>query len=242
MHSLSVMESHSEGALPASGPKLMAAIEQATSHLNTLASRNGFDKDGWPNHARLWRVLLAQSKELGTSGVAPNILKGDLASPLGIKLDERRWKSFEKWYERHIGANLRHLAERSKIPALKAVRKSNRKGGYPEASEAIFFLAFCEAEKTAPITVTGQIASVNYRGKVTRFFSQIGFSGKTLVFSSVEERWRYGLSIMLFSIFLLLLCFFFPADANRWLFVVASIVYFVIGIFDIDGAQRGKIR
>ena len=123
MHSLIVKKAQSTGPLPAAGPKLIQAIDQALAHLNSLAARN-YEREGWPDHAKLWRELLNQSKEGSKRGIAPNILKGDLAIPLGLKVDGRRWKLFEKWYERHIEPSLTQLAERSKIPALKANRNS----------------------------------------------------------------------------------------------------------------------
>ena len=241
MHSLTVKKAQSTGPLPAAGPKLIQAIDQALEHINSLAARD-YEREGWPDHAKLWRELLNQSKAGSKRGIAPNILKGDLATPLGIKVTGRSWQLFLNWFDRHIEPSLTQLAERSKIPALKAIRISNPKGGFPDTSEAIFFLFFWEAEKIAPTTDTSQIASVEYREKLKRFFSQIGFSRKSSIFSSVEERWRYGLSILLLSIFLLLLTLFFPADANPGLFIMASVAFFLIGILDVDGARKGKIR
>lgn len=222
MHSLTVKRAQSTGPLPAAGPKLIQAIDQALAHISSLVARD-YEREGWPDHAKLWRELLNQSKEGSKRGIAPNILKGDLATPLGLKVTGRRWQLFLNWFDRHIEPSLTQLAERSKIPALKPIRKSNRKGGFPEASEAIFFLVFRETEKIAATTDIKQVASMKYWGKLTLFFSRIRLPGKSLIFSSVEDRWRYGLSILLLSIFLLLLCFFFPADANRWLFIVASV-------------------
>jgi len=241
MHGLTVKTAQSTEPLPAAGPRLIQAIDQALAHINSLAARD-YEREGWPDHAKLWRELLNQSKEGSKRGIAPNILKGDLASPLGFKVTGRRWQLFLNWYNRHIEPSLTQLAERSKIPVLKAIRKSDPKGGFPETSESIYYLIFVDAEKIVPTTDTRQIASVGYREKLMRFISQIEFRGKSSIFSSVEERWRYGLSILLLSIFLLLLTFTFPIDANRWLFIVASVVFFLIGIFDLDGARKGKIR
>jgi len=241
MHSLTVKKAQSTGPLPAAGPKLIQAIDQALEHINSLAARD-YEREGWPDHAKLWRELLNQSKAGSKRGIAPNILKGDLATPLGIKVTGRSWQLFLNWFDRHIEPSLTQLAERSKIPALKAIRNSNPKGGYPDTSEAIFFLVYGDAEKIAPTTDTRKIASVEYRDMLTRLFSQIGFSRKSSIFTSVEERWRYGLSVLLLGIFLLLLTFFFPANANRWLFIVASVAFFVIGICDVDGARRRKLR
>ncbi len=45
---------------------------------------------------------------------------------------------------------------------------------------------------------------------------------------------------LLLSIFLLLLCFFFPTDANRWLFIVASIDFLVLEFMKLTAREKDK--
>lgn len=137
--------------LPASGPKLGEAIDQALRHLNDLAIRRDFDPKSWPQHAKLWRELLKQSKEKGRSGrnIAPNLLKGDLAAPIAVNLTGRHWGRFQKWFERSVAPELISISLHSKVPAVKAVRVANPKGGFPDQSEAMFFLAYFDPAEDA---------------------------------------------------------------------------------------------
>lgn len=45
---------------------------------------------------------------------------------------------------------------------------------------------------------------------------------------------------LLLSIFLLLLCFFFPTDANRWLFIVASVDFLVLEFMKLTAREKDK--
>lgn len=141
---------HQTQKIPASGPRLTEALTQAQEHLDVLARKNNYDHDGWPDHARLWRSLLEQSKSrMGPDRLAPHILKGDLASPVGVRLSGRYWTFFIKWFERVVVPGLNEQSLQSGIPVLVPVRVSNRNGGYPESSESIYFLAFASKGKSS---------------------------------------------------------------------------------------------
>lgn len=104
------------------------------------------------------------------NGVAPNILKGDLAAPIGIKLDGRHWSAFLKWFDRTIASELLNRARDSNVPALQAVRRSNPKGGFPDKSESVFFLAFldedvCLASPSEPESAKPIDSKQRYLGK-----------------------------------------------------------------------------
>ena len=65
--------------LPASGSKLIAALDQA---LNQIEGSEEASRRANPIHLSLWKEILLQSKKLSTKGVAPNLLKGDVASSI----------------------------------------------------------------------------------------------------------------------------------------------------------------
>lgn len=214
--------------LPASGPKLESAIVQAIMQLEKLAARRDFDHEGWPEHAKVWRELLSQSKDRSNREVAPNILKGDLAALPRARLNSRSWQGFEKWFDRYVAPELAILASDSGIPALKAVRHSNQKGGRPEHSESIYFLAYMDQ----PAMTTPRFQSREIAASVEQ--DDLG--------CWVQRRWRFGVSMGLLGLFLLGLCTYLPADGNRPLFVVFSVILAVVGLWDMDGANKGFPR
>lgn len=132
----------SDAPPPATGDLLEPAIDQALAQLAGLAIRRNFRDGEWPSHAKLWRELLQQSRMRAQQGTTPRIPKGDLAAPIGIRLDGRHWTFFENWHERYVAEELRMRASDSGIPALRAVRHANRAGGHPDKTEAMIFLAF----------------------------------------------------------------------------------------------------
>lgn len=132
----------SSSILPAAGEMLEPAIAQALAHLDQFAKKQGFWGGDWPDHPRLLRELLIQSRDQATQGVSPQIAKGDLAAPARIKLDTHYWARFETWFNRRIQTDLREHARISGIPALRAIRQTSPKGGHPSRSEARIFLSF----------------------------------------------------------------------------------------------------
>lgn len=234
--------------LPASGPKLYLAIDQALKQLNTLATRRDFDHEGWPEHARLWRELLNQSKNRSSREVSPNLLKGDLASPIGIRLDGRHWHSFKKWFDRHVASELLQLAMDSGVPALQAVRLSNRKGGFPDQAESIFYLVFFESEENLPTLIFPQSKeSHSLWQKLKFYFSNPNSVSERLSRASedvaaVDRRWKFGISTVLFGIFLLIFCTFLPMDLRRGILIGYAIILAIIGFWDMDEANRGNTR
>lgn len=132
----------SSSNIPAAGEMLEPAIRQALAHLDHFARRQGFFGGDWPDHPRLLRELLIQSQDQAAQGISPQIAKGDLAAPARIKLDTHYWKRFETWFNRRIQTDLREQARISGIPALRAIRQTDPKGGHPSRSEARIFLSF----------------------------------------------------------------------------------------------------
>lgn len=139
--------------LPASGPKLSASLDVALSHLRHWADAEG---QRWENlhsnHARLWREILQQTKNGAGAGCAPNLTKSQIAVPAAFKLDARGWKSFKVWLKREVNEPLFKACAAENLPVLVPVRRSNRSGGRPENSEALYFLAFApkDAKVEAP--------------------------------------------------------------------------------------------
>lgn len=236
-------KSKSEASLPASGPKLDQSIDQAIKQLKTLATRRDFSPNSWPDHAKLWRELLNQSKSRSLNReVSPNLLKGDLASPTGIKLDGRHWQAFRKWFATNVAPELLLLSADSGVPALQAIRRSNSKGGFPEKSESVFYLAFYEGEKnTNDDEVSSQTDETSdLWQKFKRYFPKRSCISDNL--TAIEQRWRFGLSMALLGIFLLFFCIFLPADNRRGIFISFSVILFIFGLWDMDASNKGDSR
>lgn len=81
-----------EKGLPAVGPRLVSAIAQAARQLEASAVLRS---DRTARYGKLWREILQQSVKGSEGGVAPNLLKGDVASSAGITLSGRDWDLFE---------------------------------------------------------------------------------------------------------------------------------------------------
>lgn len=252
-------------ALPAAGPKLEAAIGQALSHLETTTVSP--DRGRSLEYLKLWKEILLQSHKRCEIGVAPNLLKGDLASTTAINLTGRYWISFEKWFQRNIGPELQLISGKSGIPALEAVRIADRRGGYPDQSEAIVFLTFLEgpvrqssfggSQKTLSSSEqqsnTGEAALAQAELKELDVYAgaaslvEQSTPNATNEFLSpgndkIGSRWRFGLSMVLLGMFLLAFSVYLLPEEDRSIFSIFSIVLFVAGLWDMDRANRGFER
>lgn len=220
--------------MPASGPKLLPAIEQARHQLEELARRRCFDPKAWGPHPSLWRELLNQSRRNLVGNVAPNLLKGEVAAPIGIKLTGRQWDGFQKWFSRWVLADLCSLAVETKIPALCAIRFSERKGGHPDQSEAIYYLAYFECKLDSYGCVYGASAAAISHGQpigaspssddskasgeshIQGVMKQGGspsvsaeMEGQSCNSDLALRRWRIGLSMLRFGVSLIGFVVFF---------------------------------
>lgn len=278
--------------LPASGPKLLAALDQALSHLE---NRAGAFKISHPEHLTLWKEILLQSKEHSSNFVAPNLLKGDIAARIAIRLTGRQWASFEKWFEQKIAPELRSLATQSRIPAIRPVRLSDRKGGYPEQSEAILYVAYFEKSylpdvgakiddhplaKNAPKTSAApeeftncQEVNLQLTTAITSGSSEkpsdLGHRPSEMHQAELEEaensdihelspsnnhmphpkneakinsRWRFGLSMLLMGTFLAVVAEKMIPESHRSMFIGFSVVLAIMGLWDMDRANKGFSR
>lgn len=129
-----------EAHFPAFGPRLRSSIEQAISvaeKSSRSASMSSAQED-----LNLWLALLNQSHAGIRDNTTPLILKGDLASPLGISLTGRRWARFERWFQRHQASSLLLESTKSGIPAIYGARISNKRGGRAEHNEACYYLTY----------------------------------------------------------------------------------------------------
>lgn len=179
-----------QGYMPASGPKLGSAIELALSQLNELAVRRDFDLTGkgWPPHAKVWLQLLTQSKQKMGRGVAPCLLKGDIAWPTGIALTGREWGRFQRWYERWIEPDLREIAVASKVKVLCAIRIADRKGGRPEQSEAIYFLAYADEQRVPQAGPSTVVTNINMgEGTASASSNESGSCSPTALTATAES-------------------------------------------------------
>lgn len=133
--------------LPCSGPKTKPSIELAQLQLAQWAKREGLpdgkqQPDQLPPDARLWYELLRQSLEGIHLDTVPSLPRGDLAAPTGIKLTERRFAQFQRWFEREILIDLERLVRDRGCLPIRAHRVSDRRGGDATVSEAKYFLTF----------------------------------------------------------------------------------------------------
>jgi hypothetical protein len=133
--------------LPCSGPKAEPAIKLALAHLAHWAKQEGLSLEAQggaslPPDALLWKELLQQSLAGIYLHTVPTVPRGDLAAPTGLKLGERRYLQFQRWFEREILTDLSRFArERGGVP-IRAHRVSDRKGGDASISDAMYFLTF----------------------------------------------------------------------------------------------------
>lgn len=224
-------ENNQTNAGPAFGPKLHHAIDQALDHLARMAATNGYDRHGWPANPRLWKEILSCSKDgTTTKEMAPNLLKGDLASATGNRLGIRQWQSFERWFKRHVEPDLKSMSLKSGIPALRVTRVANRRGGYPNQSEAVYFLSFQQAATADTNAIDCQPVEISNQ--------QASISSDT---AASDRRWRFGLSFVLLSIFVLTSRSLLPAHFQQ-LFAGFSIVLFFAGLWEMDGGNNGTLR
>lgn len=151
--------------LPANGPHLTRAIDIALTGLRKWSEAEGqnWDKLG-ERDARLWRELLEQTRAKAMGGCAPNLSKSELAVPAVYELTGRGWSSFMVWFRREIRGALVKACAAERVPVLVPVRRSNRSGGWPETSEAIYYLAF--DQETVPASGTKADKQIKSRGAV----------------------------------------------------------------------------
>lgn len=230
-------------ALPASGPQLDKAIDQAIEHLNKIAVRRNYQAKNWPNHARLWREMLVQSKNRLDRLVAPNLSKSDLSIPAAVKLDGRDWQAFSKWFDRNVAPELLQLSSFTRIPALRAVRRSNTKGGFSESSEAIYCLSFFSLEASEnKVSQQQDNAGKTWQGLLNSNSETRSNTGDHLVgiteSVSTQRQWRFSISMVLLGIFLLIFCMFLPADSRRIMFIIFSITLLIVGLWGMDKANK----
>ncbi len=129
--------------MPASGPKLQAAISAAADYLEQYRSDNGFSWASAHPDALVWRTLLKLSSQGFDRTVTPLFQRQELAIPSRVELTGRRWTQWQRWYAREIKAGLEHLCSSIKVPVLYGARMSNTRGGYADSSEAFYYLSFC---------------------------------------------------------------------------------------------------
>lgn len=130
------------GQSPAHGSELLSAIDQAIQVLTDQMENEGNSYGVDAENEKIWQELLKRSRAKIVNQTAPCIRKGDLAAPLAIRLDGRRWERFQRWFVRAVENELLTASEASGIPILYGARLANRRGGYAEASEAIYFVSF----------------------------------------------------------------------------------------------------
>jgi hypothetical protein len=125
--------------VPASGPKLLPAVQQARQHLETLRPILEPKDVG----LKVWSRLLELTEKVTTDGTAVVLRRDDLDAALGIELTRRVWvQKVLRWYDLKVRASLAAVATGSGIPALEPGRISDRSGGRPEVSQAQYFVAF----------------------------------------------------------------------------------------------------
>ena len=252
--------------LPASGSKLIAALDQA---LNQIEGSEEASRRANPIHLSLWKEILLQSKKLSTKGVAPNLLKGDVASSIAVRLTGRQWSSFEKWFNQTIAPELQLLAAKSKVPAIRPVRIADRKGGYPDQSEAILYIAYVEkigaiADSSAAIESPSQQIDAKKSLAVSEELTVCNSDDaqKTADIAAAQRhkplsdnhtphskndekansRWRFGLSMLLMGTFLAVVAEKMIPESHRSMFIGFSVVLAILGLWDMDRANKGISR
>lgn len=240
------------GIKPASGQKLPLAIDLALQHLDDLVIKRGGNNDSWSRHAALWQTILVQSRNQSVLGVSPNLLKGDLAAPVGIRLDGRYWTRFETWFDRYVWPDLQRIAAASSVPPLRPARWADRKGGYHAEAEAVFFLYFdkhcsdigspavhAAAKQDAKLDPDADRRTREMTGEKSRKTTSqlrswiLAFLGKNRHITP-RGRWRFGVSMTLLSIFLLTFCLLLPSDSRRYIFVASSISILIVGLMQMS--------
>lgn len=126
--------------VPASGPTLLPAVQQARQHLDKLQPVLEPKDVGH----RVWSRLLELTEKLcSESGTAVVLRRSDVDVALGIELTGRVWsQQVIPWYELRVRESLAAIASVTGIPALEPGRLSDRSGGRPEYSQAQYFVAF----------------------------------------------------------------------------------------------------
>ncbi len=130
----------------------MASFEVAHQHFLDWCRRKKLTHDSLkrPLSARIWRELLIQSmakvrpevadkRRRQPAPVAPAFRVIDIGGPAGVRIDGRQWEKFERWFARHIEAELRARCLEAEVPMLYAARLSDR-GGYHEEHMSVVFL------------------------------------------------------------------------------------------------------
>ncbi len=81
----------------------------------------------------------------------PTIARGDLATPVGLELNRRRWVRFQRWFDRNMRSTFLSESLRSGVPMLFGGRSSDRRGGRAEFHEAKYFLSFDPPDGAAAV-------------------------------------------------------------------------------------------
>lgn len=127
---------------PARGLQLPAALDQAL-HIAEVQSGNQIRLDLVENiNLRIWKRLVSVSRERIAAFEAPIIQKADITDAVDVELSGRRWDQFQRWFDRHMAPELARLSRESGVPAVCAVRVSDRRGGHPHFRGSVYFIVF----------------------------------------------------------------------------------------------------
>jgi hypothetical protein len=97
---------------------------------------------------RLWLELLRQTLRRSVDNASPEISRSDLSTPVGVVLTGRRWLRFVKRWQAHISPNLKQACIGCNASLLYPGRRSNKRGGRAEVSEAGYFLSLTPPAST----------------------------------------------------------------------------------------------
>lgn len=146
----------SPAATPAKGIQLAAALTQAI-HIAEVQISNQVRQDLVANvHLQVWAELLSITQRLAAVE-APMVRKRDFGKPLRTELTGRRWDQFQRWFAREMGPALDRRSRESEVPALYAVRVSDKLGGHPNYRDAAYFVAFASPTSKSPEPLRRQV-------------------------------------------------------------------------------------
>lgn len=146
---------------PASGKQLEAAIEQSLKALENLATPRLRPNGNWRHGPLVWKVMLDMSLAGIARGTAPSIRKHDLSYELKrsnhgshIEVDRDLWNRYLSFH-RQYGSRMREGMAKVGLPALTLERVTNNGvGGYPDTTEAVFWLCFDSESKPSAATTS----------------------------------------------------------------------------------------
>ena len=128
---------------PASGASLVSDLSTASRVLSKWCVDRGInEKAPDDENIRILGALLAQSRELLCGSAVPKIPTHTIAIPARVKLTERRWSRFLRWFEEdYKQPMIRHCRARG-AGALIPQRESIGRGGRGDRYEAQYFLSY----------------------------------------------------------------------------------------------------